>query len=243
MAEKNTGRDIPHLIGSILGIVLCALLLPIVVVNVTLVAKSFIFPDKVPSFMGVSPLIVMSGSMEPTIALDDLIFVRQTPFAQLKAGEKDGDVIAFMPNPTTIVTHRIISVSVGEDGGHIFITQGDNNNAPDDRPVYGNQVVGRYWFRIPAAGYYALFMKEPIGMVIFVGVPLALFVIYDAVRRMLYSKKNKQAEASRVAELEAALAAKNDPDAVPAAAIPEAPAPEAPAEAPKYPPLPGEEDV
>lgn len=47
-----------------LGVALCVVLLPLLVVNITLIAKSFISPDKVPDFMGYKPFIVLSGSIQ-----------------------------------------------------------------------------------------------------------------------------------------------------------------------------------
>ena len=97
----------------------------------------------------------------------------------------------------------------------------------DDVLVREGQVVGEYFMRIKGAGRIAMFMKEPIGMVLFVGIPLGLFLLYDAIRRALYSKRQRKMEQERIAGLEAALAGAQA--AVPAKPqTTEIPAPEAP---------------
>ena len=63
---------------TIIGIVLCVILVPILIVNCTLIIKSFINKDEVPDFAGVVPLIVLSDSMYPDIKKGDLIFFTRT---------------------------------------------------------------------------------------------------------------------------------------------------------------------
>ena len=211
--EKEKGK-IGHLIATILGIVLCAVLLPVVIVNMTLVIKSYTKPEEVPTFLGVAPLIVQSGSMEPTILVDDLIFVRRVDPSKIRAGAKNsenpGTIVAYFASPQggTVITHRVISIRTAEDGARTYEMQGDFNNAPDENLVRDSQIVGEYFLRVEGAGAVALFMKEPIGMVLFVGIPLGLFVLYDTVRRALFSKKQRKAEQDKIAALEGALAAR-----------------------------------
>jgi len=208
--EKNS---VWHLIATIIGIVLCAVLLPVVIINMTLVIKSYIKPEQVPTFLGVAPLIVQSGSMYPSIEVDDLIFTKSIKQEDIRAGAKDseapGTVIAYLANREgPVVTHRVIEISTDEEGARRYLMQGDANNTPDEKLVREDQVVGEYFLRVKGAGATALFMKEPIGMVLFVGIPLGLFVLYDAIRRALYSKKQRKIEQERIAALEGALAEK-----------------------------------
>ncbi|MDR0530833.1 MAG: signal peptidase I [Oscillospiraceae bacterium] len=208
--EAKEKSSVGHLIATIIGVVLCAILLPIVIVNLTLVIKSYVHKDEVPTFMGIAPMIVESGSMSPTIEVDDLIFARKIDPASIKAGylesETPGTVIAFLAKKDTIITHRVVGVITTDEGVREYITKGDWNNTPDDQRVHDDQIIGEYFLRLKGAGKIALFMKEPIGMVLFVGIPLALFVVYDAIRRALFNKKLRKAEQERIAALEGALA-------------------------------------
>ena len=111
-------------ISLIIGIVLCAILLPILVLNVTLIVIGFTNPDMPPAIGGYSPMIVQTPSMDPLIKPGDIIIVDQN----VKAEDiKVGDVICFFdpaqPNTDFTVTHRVMAFT--NDGK--AITAGDNN--------------------------------------------------------------------------------------------------------------------
>jgi len=237
--EETGNRGVPHLVGNIIGIVIIAVLLPIMSINLTLIIKSYRYPAQVPTVFGVAPLIVMSGSMDPTIQVDDLIFVRKVDAAQLQVR----DIIAYQPaGSTTVVTHRITDV-FDERGATMFKTKGDWNNVEDLEPVHYNQVVGLYFHRMPGVGRIAMFLQQPVGMVIFVAVPLVLFLLYDLLRRYFFNRKNKgtvsaeQEELERLRALAASLEAGELPPNIPAAPV-FVPAPDVAATA--YPPIEGE---
>ncbi len=187
---------------TIIGIVLCVILVPILIVNCTLIIKSFIKKDEVPDFAGVVPLIVLSDSMYPDIKKGDLIFTKTVDANNLEVG----DVISFYAaedNYTTIWTHKIIEV-IQEEGSVKYRTQGINNPTPDGKLREVDKIIGKYSdFRIGGAGNVAMAMQKPGGLIICVVVPILLFVGYDIIRRRLYDKsKNNDVDALR-AELEA----------------------------------------
>ena len=72
--KKSRGKA-----GTIVGIVLCVILIPIFIANVTMIIKGMVSPEKVPTFGGYSPLIVLTDSMYPTIKSGDLfhLIIRQ----------------------------------------------------------------------------------------------------------------------------------------------------------------------
>ena len=59
----------------VIGILLCLILIPILIINCVLIVKNFTNPDAPPSIGGKTPLIVLTGSMDPLIAENDIIFV------------------------------------------------------------------------------------------------------------------------------------------------------------------------
>lgn len=190
---------------DIIGVILCAILIPVLVINLTLIAKSFLNKDEVPRVGGYFPLIVLTDSMYPEIHSGDLIICHQAEPEELEAG----DIIAFFDpagNGTTIVTHRIESITQGEEGLEI-ITKGDANNVADDMPVPVDDVVGTYKMRIPGFGNVAMFMQTTMGLVVCVVLPLILLIGYDTIRRRKYEKKNRSEADELRAELEALKAA------------------------------------
>lgn len=187
-------------IKTCIGAALCILFGFLLVCNLTILIKGTLNPERPPSVLGITPMVVLSGSMsgdaEDHIEVGDLIFVGKADPEKLEVG----DIIAFMSGQAT-VTHRITAVTVGENGERLFTTKGDANNAEDTEPVTEDQLIGIYRGRIPKAGDFAIFLQQPIGMLLFIGVPLLAFIIYDILRRQRYAKQ----EQSKAQEMEAEL--------------------------------------
>lgn len=199
-AECTRGSGGPSRVATGAGVALCVILGFFLVCNLTIIIRGALFPDRPPSVLGVTPMVVLSGSMsgerEGHIEVGDLILVRRADPAALEVG----DVIAYMSGGTT-VTHRITAIDTG-DGGLSFTTKGDANDAEDTSPVTEEQLVGLCFWRIPGVGDFALFLQTPVGMLLFVGGPLMGFLIYDILRR----QRRAARQSRRTAELEAELA-------------------------------------
>ena len=206
--RKKKGTSAAHKFLSVLGVVMCVVLIPVLVINVALIVKSYTNTEEVPMIGGYCPLIVMTGSMEPEIMSGDLIFVKQIEAGDVQAG----DIIAFFDpdgNGTSIVTHRVVEVLTGEEDGALsFQTRGDANNTEDRLPVPAENVVGAYLTRIPKAGHVAMFMQTTAGLIVCVFLPLVLLVVWDVLRRRGYEKRNRQDTDALLKELEALRAAK-----------------------------------
>ena len=104
----------------------------------------------VPRAMGAVPLTVLTASMEPALAPGDLVVVRPTPANDIRIG----DVITFQPESgnSTLVTHRVVGVTLGSGGVSGFTTQGDDNDAAD-APILAEQVKGRVAYSVPFVGH------------------------------------------------------------------------------------------
>ena len=205
-----------HKALTIVGIVLCVILIPMLIINCTLIIKSFINKDEVPNIGGVLPLIVLTDSMAPDIMSGDIIICQQTDPETIVVGD---DISFFDPagNGTSIVTHRVIEI-VEEDGQKFFRTKGTNNNTEDRVLVPMDKLVGKYTgIRIPGAGHIALFMQSTPGLIVCVVVPIILLVGYDMIRRRMYEKSKGNDMETLMAELEALKAAKAEEATAPAA--------------------------
>ena len=203
--QKNSG-DAKQKFLTILGTVLCVILLPILIINLTLIAKSYINEDEVPSLGGMFPMIVLTDSMYPEIESGDLILCHTREAEEVKVG----DVITFydpMGNGTSVVTHRVLEIK-DKDGRPQFITKGDNNNVEDQVPVEAEDLIGIYQKRIPKAGNVAMFMQTTPGLIVCVVCPIILLVGYDMLRRRKYEKSKQQDTDALLAELEALRALK-----------------------------------
>ncbi len=217
MSEKKEEAAAPaHRVWTVIGLVLCALLVPVLVINITLIVKSYAHQDEVPMIGGVCPLIVLTPSMEPEIAAGDLIVVRQIAAEDVK----EKDVIAFFDpdsRQNSVLTHRVVHID--KEGGELsFTTKGDANPVNDPHPVKGSKLVGIYQFRIPGAGHAAMFMQSTTGLIVCVVVPLVLLIGWDVLRRRRSERKNKEdteALLSELAQLKAQKAQREAEDAPP----------------------------
>jgi signal peptidase len=196
-----------HKALTIIGIVMCVILVPILIVNCTLLVKSFINKDEVPDFGGTLPLIVLTDSMYPDIKSGDLIICKAVDAKDVAIG----DVISFYDpagKGTSVVTHMVIDI-INEDGKISFKTKGINNNTEDRLPVPEANLIAVYTgIRIPGAGNFAIFMQSTTGLIVCVILPIILFVGYDVIRRKLYEKSKGDDMAALMAELEALKAEK-----------------------------------
>ncbi|MBO5294249.1 MAG: signal peptidase I [Clostridia bacterium] len=191
---------------TVIGIVLCVILLPILIMNVSMIIQSYINKDEVPSIGSVVPMIVLTDSMDPEIKGGDLILCEKVDATEIQ----ERDIISFFDpagNGSSVVTHRVIGI-IEQDGKLFFRTKGDNNNTEDRLVVPAENLVGRYKLRLPAIGHVAMFMSTTAGLIICVIVPMVLLVGYDLLRRRLYEKNKQDDTDALLAELEALKAEK-----------------------------------
>lgn len=204
MAKEKT--SVAHKILTVIGTIMCIVLVPVLIINLTLIVKSYTNAEEVPDIGGYLPMIVLTDSMYPEIESGDLIICHTIAAEDVKVD----DVISFFDpagNGTSIVTHRVIEI-VEENGEISFRTKGDFNNTEDKDLVPAENLVGIYQSRIAGAGKIAMFMQSTAGLIICVVLPIVLLVGYDIIRRRIY-EKNKQTDTDALlAELEALKAEK-----------------------------------
>lgn len=100
----------------------------------------------VPTLWGQKPLVVISGSMEPTLKVGGILYYEKINIDELD----EGDILVYQANDH-IISHRIVDIIEND-----FITKGDKNNSVDNYLVSSNQVLGKGTdWSIPFIGYYA----------------------------------------------------------------------------------------
>lgn len=204
-----------HRTLTIVGILICVLLIPILVLNVTLIVKSYTEPDKVPSMFGVVPMLVGDDEMEPDIMKGDLVIAKVVDPADIK----DGDVILFFDtnkkNQGKVITQRVVKTIVDESGAITWETErvGEKAEGEKDKKTYtvpGENLVARWeGARIPVLGSVAIFMQTIPGMIVCVALPVLLLIAYDFLREKKADKKKKDETDALLAELEALRALQN----------------------------------
>ncbi len=203
--EKNV--SVGHRILTVIGAALCIVLIPILIMNCTLILKSYTNKDQVPSIGGIFPMIILTDSMTPEFSSGDLIICHTADAEKIQ----EGDIICFYDpdgNGTTTVTHRVTKVTTDGDGELAWETKGDANNTEDSSLVPAKNLVGVYQSHIVGMGKIAMFMQTTQGLVICVICPIILLVAYDVIRRRIYEASRKKDTDALLAELEALRAEK-----------------------------------
>jgi signal peptidase I len=132
---------------------------------------------------GYAVLEVVSGSMEPTIHVGDLIII-DTKESEIK----ENDIVTFTDIDGSFVTHRVISIKDDQ-----MVTRGDNNNSND--PVSSlDTVVGKYLFKLSGLGILLSSLKNPfvMFMIFVVGLLICYYLSLDHDGKMLLTEEEKE---------------------------------------------------
>ena len=103
---------------------------------------------------GIKTAIVLTGSMEPTLNIDDFVILRE-----LKGRVNVNDIVSYKrPGEKNEVLHRVVSVNK-----NIVITKGDANNKEDD-PIDVMQITGVYVRKVKKKKKIITFFTKPLGV-------------------------------------------------------------------------------
>lgn len=164
-----------------LRIVIIVCVVVFLICNLYLLNEKTLRGNALPMPFGFGAAIVLSGSMEPTLNVDDLIVVIR------EDGYEIGDVVVYQSGDMLVV-HRIMTID-----GDMVTTQGDANNALD-APVELSLVKGKAVCYIPNVGGVLRLLKSP--MVSFGLMALAIYLLESSFR------KEKQEDHDDIQKLE-----------------------------------------
>lgn len=133
-------------------------------INIYLANANSLVGNQMPMPFGCGAAVVLSGSMEPTYSVDDLIIVREAESYEV------GDIIVYQSGGALIV-HRIVLIE-----GEMITTKGDANNT-SDQPIEASAVKGKVAICIPKIGILVDFLKSPIGTIMVLAAAIALMEI------------------------------------------------------------------
>lgn len=150
---------------------LCSVFGTLILVGVILVC----IPITVPKLMGYEIYNIVSGSMEPEIAVGSAVYVE----AVEPVNVQEGDIIAFrrgaiaeegqdflisggdeIAEGSVVVTHRVVRNQIVEGW---FETKGDANAAADMDKVSYDDLIGRVAYHIPVLGMVSALLTGTVG--------------------------------------------------------------------------------
>lgn len=125
----------------------------------------------VPRLLGKPVLVVLTGSMEPSIATGDVVI--ESRISPLDA--RVGDVVTFRDpeRAERLITHRVRRVHANGDEVS-FTTKGDANNTVETWQVAQQGGIGRVEYRLPKLGYVVAWISKPAGRLLLVVIPALL---------------------------------------------------------------------
>ena len=109
--------------------------------------------DKMPMPFGYGMSVVLSGSMESRLSVDDLVIIKATD------NYKVNDIVLFQDG-NSFVIHRIIEID-----GDTVTTKGDANNTADE-PINKSQIKGVLVYDIAGLGAVVNILKQPVSVFI-----------------------------------------------------------------------------
>lgn len=119
--------------------------------------------NALPMPFGYGVSVVLSGSMEPALSVDDLVFLKETQNVE------EGDVIVYQSGRELII-HRVVMIN-----GETLQTKGDANPVPDT-PINISDVKGKMTGKVPFAGKIVRALKTPAGVA---AVAIAAFALTE----------------------------------------------------------------
>ena len=139
--------------------------------------------------VGLQVFNVISGSMEPTYSVGDLLYVKNVDPDSVKVG----DPITFVLNEDLVVaTHRVVAI---DSENRQFTTKGDANGTEDASPVHFNNLVGVPVFAIPLLGYVSAYIQSPQCMYVAIALGVVLLAAVF-LPDMLIKKPKEEQEAA-----------------------------------------------
>ena len=183
--NKTTFKQIKQIltyIGKILSyacIVLLVLIGIFLVYYMSTVQKAKNDPNFKPV---VSLYTIVSGSMEPTIHVYDVVLNKAVNSPE---EIKVGDVITFISTSAIseglTVTHRVQDIKV-VNGKYEFVTKGDYNPTADSSTAKYYNVIGKVAFKIPQLGRVQFFVASKAGWFFVVLLPAMGVIVYDVIK-------------------------------------------------------------
>lgn len=118
------------------------------------------------NYFGYSMFEVVTGSMAPTININDAIIVKITDDVKLN------DIVTYSSNGD-FITHRIIDIK-----GNKIVTKGDYNNS-EDKIIDKSDVIGKVVKVLPKLGVWKEIILSPTVIIIFLAASVLFSIAFS----------------------------------------------------------------
>lgn len=225
-AEPEAGEErvkarpsVGSIIGTVLLAVLCVILIPLLAVNITLIVKGALYPDELTDVFNIAPVAIdnpyMEGEGEGCFNEGALVFIKTFESDEERQAIEQGDVVAFRwledDGSVNFTVYRILGVTRDEETGLITSVSVRADNVPEGEgtapiPVEIGDVVGILNGSVDHLGAFAMFLMQPLGVLLFVGVPVVIYVVVDIIRITIHNRKVRKAESDELRDKDEEIA-------------------------------------
>ncbi len=132
------------------------------------------------SFGSYSFFKVVTPSMEPSIAVGEVIVTKSVAMDEVEVG----DVVSFHSQAPDmfgmIITHRVVEIDTAENGEKCFLTKGDANLSVDGRYVLESNFIGKVTWTSGKAfiSSFVKFVSTGYGFIACIAFPLILILTF-----------------------------------------------------------------
>lgn len=170
--SKNIARK--QKIKKVCIVLLYIILIPIILFSLFLIILELGNSGEIPSFLNMEMYTVISDSMEPRLSKNDIIIVKKGyPNDKFKVG----NIITYKRKDGEIITHRIKEI-ISSNLQNAYITQGDNNETPDEDVVTYEMIIGKVIYTMPNFGNILKLLKNKVFFILCI-IVLVLIILYD----------------------------------------------------------------
>lgn len=131
------------------------LIIIIFILLFTLYSK-FILKEELIKLYNTAILVVLTGSMEPTIKSGEMIIIKE------QTDYNVDDIVTYKEDRNFFVTHRIINKYENK-----YETKGDNNNLIDET-IDKDQIEGKVIYHSKVCGFFILYLLKPITLIVII---------------------------------------------------------------------------
>lgn len=143
---------------------------------------------KQPEIMGCKIFVVLTGSMEPEIAVGDMIIVRDIEPVDVNKE----DIITYQSSESNnIITHRVKRIL--SNNKIEFITKGDANKVEDPNVVGSDRLIGKVIGHVPKVGCALRFIQNNAKAVLLIILAISIvFAFINGLKKTSLQRHNRK---------------------------------------------------
>lgn len=156
------------------------------------------------SIAGFSVFRVVTGSMEPTVRVGEVLLCRSTPIEEIQTDDIVCYRSEFSEIRDAVVTHRVVLIEQDSAGELCLQTRGDANLATDPYPVRRDNLIGKVIWHSGNDGIFTRFLSfisSKIGFLSCIVIPILLVlgvIVQRAVKNLCSEIRNLRSQLRQV---------------------------------------------